>query len=641
MKIWFLMLISLLCLTQSVRADDVSFTATPAPATRAEMMSTYTRSERLLSAGDAIRRQPLSYEVLYRSGDRIGDWQAGAIVDRSGALLTRAPADSEGSPATGPFFANGPDANTLIERGDQLFLVTHFEYHPDAPRDPAASDTAGKALELHNRLPMAMNLARLEQNPDSGALHSMALDNIDMSAVAGLWTPCGGELTPWGTHLGGEEYEPDAQAFEHAPLTTMNLYLGTPGKTAAAGGADPYRYGYVTEVDVKQNGDTSVVKHFALGRQSNELAHIMPDGRTVYKGDDGSDVVLIMFIADRANDLSSGTLYAARLTQHRETDGGEFSIDWIRLGHARAAQIETLVTRGISFSDIFSAIDADTYRAKPNDFADYRPVYVFSGSGLDPDAKKTATLQYLKLQPGMEQAAAFLETRRYAAYLGATSEFTKMEGVTSNTADRQLYLAMSYVQKGMLAADNGDRPQDHIHLSGAPEDLDCGLVYTAQLGDGRKDLSGTPIASTWVATRMRALITGARKPATQTDRGRYDTCDTDRLANPDNLKYSDTLRTLFIGEDSSHHLNNFLWAYRPDTSTLTRILSASAGGEITGLQIVEKLRGHAYIMANVQHPGAAKDLKAYRKSIPDLDDFRAGIDQRGTVGYIGGMPAAR
>jgi len=140
---------------------------------------------------------------------------------------------------------------------------------------------------------------------------------------------------------------------------------------------------------------------------------------------------------------------------------------------------------------------------------------------------------------------------------------------------------------------------------------------------------------------MSALITGARKPTTQTDRGRYDTCDTDRPANPDNLKYSDQLRTLFIGEDSSHHLNNFLWAYRPDTGALTRILSASAGGEITGLQLVENVRGHAYIMANVQHPGAAKDLEAYREHIPDFEDFRAGIDQRGVVGYIGGMPALR
>ena len=26
----------------------------------------------------------------------------------------------------------------------------------------------------------------------------------------GLWVPCAGSVTPWGTHLGSEEYEPDA-----------------------------------------------------------------------------------------------------------------------------------------------------------------------------------------------------------------------------------------------------------------------------------------------------------------------------------------------------------------------------------------------------------------------------------------------
>ena len=38
------------------------------------------------------------------------------------------------------------------------------------------------------------------------------------------------------------------------------------------------------------------------------------------------------------------------------------------------------------------------------------------------------------------------------------------------------------------------------------------------------------------------------------------TADADRIANPDNLKFSERLRTLFIGEDSGNHVKNFLWA---------------------------------------------------------------------------------
>ena len=51
--------------------------------------------------------------------------------------------------------------------------------------------------------------------------------------------------------------------------------------------------------------------------------------------------------------------------------------------------------------------------------------------------------KYLKLKPGKEKAAAFLETRRYAAMLGATTEFNKMEGVTLNEKDNKVYIAIS------------------------------------------------------------------------------------------------------------------------------------------------------------------------------------------------------
>lgn len=55
----------------------------------------------------------------------------------------------------------------------------------------------------------------------------------------------------------------------------------------------------------------------------------------------------------------------------------------------------------------------------------------------------------LKLKPGKEKAAAFLETRRYAALKGATTELNKEEGITYNPASRKLYIAMSDVSNGM------------------------------------------------------------------------------------------------------------------------------------------------------------------------------------------------
>jgi hypothetical protein len=94
---------------------------------------------------------------------------------------------------------------------------------------------------------------------------------------------------------------------------------------------------------------------------------------------------------------------------------------------------------------------------------------------------------------------------------------------------------------------------------------------------------------------------------------------------------------LFIGEDSANHLNNFTWAFHVDTKKLARIFSGPAGGENTGLQVYDNINGHAYITANIQHPGAEEDLASYPPEIKN--ELRNLVDQRGLVGYLGGLPA--
>ncbi len=610
---------------------SVEFTETKAPLSVMQQQRAYTESSAIVTYADGRKiAYPLTYNVLYSSGEQIGNWKAGAIVDKNGNILQTARIGETGATAQGPFHAHSPDANSLMQQGDNIFLLTHLEYDTEA-----ANTGPGKPmLDMYGALPMVMNLASLKQDSRTGRLTAFDLQNVDMSGVEGLWTPCAGELTPWNTHIGGEEYEPDARVFENKPLTAMNLYRMTPGQISPDG-ANPYRYGMITEVSVNSSGKSEVIKHYAMGRLSNELAHVMPDSRTAYKGDDGNDVVLTMFVADKPTDLTSGSLYAAKLQQYDASGGGRFDIRWIKLGHAANSEIDALIAGGIRFSDIFAVAGNAEYRADPAAHAGFKPVYTYTGTG------GSTALEYLKLRDGMEQAAAFLETRRFAAYLGATTEFTRMEGVTSNKTDKKLYLAMSYVQKGMLDGRNGERPQDDIYLADDPMDLECGIVYQSDLQGGQVDTSGSPIRSQWVAADLQALLMGARKPAAQTAYGHYDKCDTDKMANPDNLKYSDAMRTLFIGEDSGNHLNNFLWAYNVDNKKVTRIATNRAGAEWTGLQAVDNLNGFAYLMSNVQHPGAAADLRSYQHKIPGFDAFRARIDQRGAVGYIGGMPAIK
>jgi hypothetical protein len=69
-----------------------------------------------------------------------------------------------------------------------------------------------------------------------------------------------------------------------------------------------------------------------------------------------------------------------------------------------------------------------------------------------------------------------------------------------------------------------------------------------------------------------ALVYGARQPR-ESAAGKFDRCNTDMVANPDNINYPEAMRTLFIGEDSGNHLNNFTWAFNvapPKTCTNIR-----------------------------------------------------------------------
>ncbi len=484
------------------RVTGVEFTDTPAPATPIEMVVPLTSSSAVVSYADGTKKTfPLEYRILYRSGNFVGGWYAGLIVDHSGKPLLSVPAGPN-SVAQGPFFAYGPDANSLIaapkpapapapasgnEGGKQpanpLMLVTQFEYHTEAPNE----DPTRPPLRMYRRLPMVMNLSLIGQNPDSGALEAQKIVNVDFAATGGLWTPCAGSLSPWGTHLGGEEYEPDAKTYESVPLEPMNAYLGTFGKLAQDGGADPYRYGHIVEVTPHPDGTAQAVKHYAMGRLAFELADVMPDARTAYVGDDGDDVVRVMFVADKAKDLSAGTLYAARWAKRGDNPFGDASLRWIKLGHATNAEIEAMIERGIRFSDIFDTVSAESYRAEPAKYEGFRPVFVDVGTGGG-----DARLEYLKLKPGREQAAAFLETRRYAGYLGATTEFTKMEGQAHNAADKTLYTVISYAWPPMGEGTNAERPRDDIRLSATETDLACGIVYASSLGGAVKTPAARP-----------------------------------------------------------------------------------------------------------------------------------------------------
>jgi hypothetical protein len=208
-----------------------------------------------------------------------------------------------------------------------------------------------------------------------------------------------------------------------------------------------------------------------------------------------------------------------------------------------------------------------------------------------------------------------------------------MEGTTVNAKDKIAYSALQNIQASMVRGDAAWREAMNVTVE---KKLVAGGVMAHTLAAGQADTSGTAINSEWVPVQTRALLMGEDLAVAD---ALGNLSNPDKIGNPDNLKFSEKLRTLFIGEDSSTHVNNFLWAYNVDTKQLSRLLSVPAGGESTGLHAVDEINGWTYIMSNFQHPGDWNALHA--KVQATLDPLvRANYKDRygAAVGYLTGLP---
>ena len=559
----------------------------------------------------------LQYEPFFLTGAEVPDGKGGKILAGGYYDINGKPIVDASSADKPQFFSDCPDGMSLIKldnakvdgvKGNPVFAVVQFEY---------TSKSAG-GEDMYGKLPSPIAVLTLDQDPKTGKLSLVKYHNVDTAPVNGLWITCGASISPWNTHLSSEEYEPDVTKLaknEEFAAYSQNLY-GDPKK------ANPYHYNHIPEVTVNPDGTGSIKKHYVLGRISHELIQVMPDERTVVMGDDATNGGLFMFVADKPRDLSAGSLYVAKWDQKSEEDGGSADLTWIKLGSATSDEIKALADK-LTVTDI-----VDVKTEDPND-SSYTKVPL---SGKP---------NWVKFVPGQEKAAAFLETHRYAAAMGGSLGFTKMEGTTVNAKDKIAYSAMSYIKKQMTDGSGG------ISVKGPG----AGVVYGLNMTGGQNDTAGAAIDSEWVPVHMAGVVIGEdlKDPDALGN-----LANADKIANPDNLKFSEKLRTLFIGEDSGMHVNNFLWAYNVDTKELSRILSTPSGAESTGLHAVDEVNGFTYIMSNFQHAGdweLKKDdagnvvgglhVKVYKELEPLIEKNFA--DSRGklggAVGYLTGVPA--
>ena len=532
----------------------------------------------------------IGYHAMLRAGDTVGGKVFGALIDKDGDPITLA----DGSTVVD----TGSDFTSLLEVGGKLFSVTHFE--------------SGK--------PAAMYVTELTQDKTTGVLTPVSTRPIDFSAVGGLWTPCAGSVTPWNTHLGSEEYEPDARAFgeattaaqvdsfftPHARYFKVDPTVATLDELKAV--LDPYKYGFAVEVKVTATGATEVAKHFAMGRRALELAYVMPDRKTVYLTDDGENTGFYMFIAKTAGDLSVGKLYAMKWNQTSDTNGGSANAQWIPLGpEASDAQVKALLDAKTTFADLFETESPNVDGTCPT--AGFKPV------------QHAATGECLKLKAGQELGASRLESRRYAAYVGATIEMNKEEGFTFDPDGMNAYVAITDVANGMTDGAPSDfAGPNHVKLPANP----CGTVYRLAVG---KDAT---LGSDYVVKTWNGLISG-------TTWGSNSSCALEGIANPDNLSFVKKYNTLIIGEDCGklQHQNDAVWSMDLTTNKITRILTTPYGSESTSVYHYPNIGGFSYVMAVVQHPYSESDTDKLDAIVDPVAKAKARMPY---VGYIGPMP---
>lgn len=560
--------------------DALSFTAIAAPSDDA--------AKRLVVSSPSVTidgaTAPLAYRTLLRSGDKLASGTFGLLLDAKGQALM----GKDGA----PLVSASTDFSSILRKNGQLYVVSHFENSP-----------------------AAVYLTHVEQGAD-GMLKALDTMPIDFSADGGLWVPCAGSITPWGTHLGSEEYEPDARKIEAATTmadvedmgdpATMAMYFGFDPATGDLDGFrqvfNPYAYGYITEIAVNDDGTASGNKHYAMGRFAHELGLVLPDEKTAYLSDDGTNVSLYRFVADEAGKLDAGTLYAVKFNQTSADNGGEGDVSWIDLGHASSAEVKALIDQKLTFSDMFEVGEMNEDGTCGEGFG----VSIANG-----------VIECLKVKPGMELAASRLETRRFAALQGATVELRKEEGVTFDPDHNRLYVAMSEIGNGMA-----DMASDGKYEKGGNNDFrvaanPCGGVYALDLD------------ASYVAVNMKGLVVGKPASYPEGDQWAGNTCDIDGIGNPDNISYIPGRGTLLIGEDATTaHQNDAVWSYDLATAELTRILTTPYGAESTSVYAYPNINEFGYVMAVVQHP--------YGES--DEDKLQSPNDAQAYLGYIGPFP---
>ncbi len=175
----------------------------------------------------------------------------------------------------------------IIEVGDPLTAGGNFPVSPDfTAYVPISGSSVNGYLSINSEAAPGGNTV-LDIQFDSGSKlwTTSASQAIDFSSVGGTIANCSGTVTPWNTVISSEEF---TSSFD--------------------GNGDGYRdYGW--NVELNPASKTVLGKLWAMGNFAHENVVIHVNQRTVYQGADSNPGYLYKYVADAAQDLSSGSLY--------------------------------------------------------------------------------------------------------------------------------------------------------------------------------------------------------------------------------------------------------------------------------------------------------------------------------------------
>ncbi|MFY8352206.1 alkaline phosphatase PhoX [Pseudoalteromonas sp. SSM20] len=380
---------------------------------------------------------------------------------------------------------------------------------------------------------------------------------LDFDGVHGTAANCFGSVTPWNTPLTSEEWIVDSTVssttnpnWNNPALVTTDM-IGYMWQLTAPDAPNPYRYGYIAEVQNPTTNEPTVVKHYALGRYEHENATVMPDGKTVYLSQDDTGGVLFKFVADTPEDLSSGTLYGAKLTQdvgQNDPATTGFDVSWVELGHGDNAMIEAWIAD-------FDGIGTDQFVEGETSYMTMADVEAWANGDATYPTVANGGGKVTAGEP-MDNRAVFLESRQAARLKGATAEWRKLEGISINTKRAQEAI------EGVNTIDGEDVREAYVYLAIA--DLDNTLIDNEgdiQLSSRVKDCGGVyraKLEAGYNISRIEPLVMGSTYRSSLSGAAR---CDVDQLSQPDNVIVMDDGR-IIIGEDGFQE-NNTLWLYEP------------------------------------------------------------------------------